>query len=216
MAIINKPNRYIPKALIEGIEECTGYGESMYERMVSGEGIELKYMRSIMELRNFVNKFNLQTFHNVKEIIEYIVEELELNICLTERCSDAEAVNSVLENIDTLKGRCEKYPTIKDFLMAVKKEYEACGKIDDKTDAVILETIHKSKGAEAPRVFVTGFSEGLLPHANAISEEEELHIFYVAVTRARDELHIMHSNNVGIKKLSISRFAKYVEDYIVC
>lgn len=216
MAIINKPNRYIPKTLIEGIEECTGYGESMYERMVSGEGIELKYMRNIMELRNFVNKFNLQTFHNVKEIIEYIVEELELNICLTERCSDAEAVNSVLENIDTLKGRCEKYPTIKDFLMAVKKEYEACGKIDDKTDAVILETIHKSKGAEAPRVFVTGFSEGLLPHANAISEEEELHIFYVAVTRARDELHIMHSNNVGIKNLSISRFAKYVEDYIVC
>lgn len=216
MTIINKPNRYIPKTLIEGIEECTGYGESMYERMVSGEGIELKYMRNIMELRNFVNKFNLQTFHNVKEIIEYIVEELELNICLTERCSDAEAVNSVLENIDTLKSRCEKYPTIKDFLMAVKKEYEACGKIDDKTDAVILETIHKSKGAEAPRVFVTGFSEGLLPHANAISEEEELHIFYVAVTRARDELHIMHSNNVGIKKLSISRFAKYVEDYIVC
>lgn len=216
MTIINKPNRYIPKALIEEIEECTGYGESMYEKMVSGEGIELKYMRNITELRNFVNRFNLQNFHNVKEIIEYIVDELDLNICLTEKCSDAEGVNSVLENIDTLKGRCEKYPTIKDFLMAVKKEYEACGKIDDSTDAVILETIHKSKGAEAPRVFVTGFSEGLLPHANAISEEEELHIFYVAVTRARDELHIMHSSTTGTKNFSISRFANYVKEYVVC
>lgn len=216
MAIINKPNRYIPKALIEEIEECTGYGESMYEKMISGDGIELKYMRNITELRNFVNRFNLQNFHNVKEIIEYIVDELELNICLTEKCSDAEGVNSVLENIDTLKGRCEKYPTIKDFLMAVKKEYEACGKIDDSTDAVILETIHKSKGAEAPRVFVTGFSEGLLPHANAISEEEELHIFYVAVTRARDELHIMHSSTTGTKNFSISRFAHYVKEYVVC
>ena len=215
MAIINKPNRYIPKTLIEGIEECTGYGESMYEKMISGEGIELKYMRNITELRNFVDRFNRQNFHNVKEIIEYIVDELELNICLTEKCSDSEAVNSVLENIDTLKGRCEKYPTIKDFLMAVKKEYEACGKIDENTDAVILETIHKSKGAEAPRVFVTGFSEGILPHANAISEEEELHIFYVAVTRARDELHIMHSATTGMKNFSISRFAKYVEEYII-
>ena len=213
--IINKPNRFIPKALIDELEECTGYGESIYEKMISGEGIELKYMRSINELRNFVERYNRKNFSNVAEIIEYIVDELELDKCLTERCNDNESVNAVLENIDTLKNRCERYSTIKEFLLAVKKEYEACSKIDENTDAVILETIHKSKGAEAPRVFVTGFSEGLLPHANAISEEEELHIFYVAVTRARDELHIMHSASMGIKHFSISRFAKYVEGYMI-
>lgn len=213
--IINKPNRFIPKALIDELEECTGYGESIYEKMISGEGIELKYMRSINELRNFVERYNRKNFNNVAEIIEYIVDELELDKCLTERCNDNESVNAVLENIDTLKNRCERYSTIKEFLLAVKKEYEACSKIDENTDAVILETIHKSKGAEAPRVFVTGFSEGLLPHANAISEEEELHIFYVAVTRARDELHIMHSASMGIKHFSISRFAKYVEEYMI-
>ena len=215
VSIINKPNRFIPKSLIDELEECTGYGESIYEKMISGEGIELKYMRSINELRNFVERYNRKNFNNVAEIIEYIVDELELDKCLTERCNDNESVNAVLENIDTLKNRCERYSTIKEFLLAVKKEYEACSKIDENTDAVILETIHKSKGAEAPRVFVTGFSEGLLPHANAISEEEELHIFYVAVTRARDELHIMHSASMGIKHFSISRFAKYVEEYII-
>jgi superfamily I DNA/RNA helicase len=50
-------------------------------------------------------------------------------------------------------------------------------------------TIHKSKGTESPCVFIIGANNGFLPHANG-EEEEERRLWYVAMTRAKDYLHI--------------------------
>lgn len=60
--------------------------------------------------------------------------------------------------------------------------------------AVELMTIHLAKGLEFDRVFVAGCSEGLLPHARSLSGgdelEEERRLMYVAMTRARRDLHL--------------------------
>jgi DNA helicase-2/ATP-dependent DNA helicase PcrA len=57
---------------------------------------------------------------------------------------------------------------------------------------VTLMTAHNAKGLEFPRVFVTGLEEGLFPHISALDDkaemEEERRLFYVACTRAMDEL----------------------------
>lgn len=55
-----------------------------------------------------------------------------------------------------------------------------------------LATLHAAKGLEWKRVFVIGISEGLLPYPDN-SEEEELRLFYVGITRAREHLHMSHS-----------------------
>ncbi|HLU69228.1 MAG TPA: 3'-5' exonuclease, partial [Fibrobacteria bacterium] len=59
-------------------------------------------------------------------------------------------------------------------------------------DAVTLMTVHSSKGLEFPRVFVTGMEEGLFPlmREDDPDAEEERRLFYVAVTRARQELSL--------------------------
>jgi len=62
---------------------------------------------------------------------------------------------------------------------------------DDGNPAVTLCTIHAAKGLEWPVVFVAGCEMGVLPSARALAEdhiEEERRLFYVAITRARDEL----------------------------
>jgi DNA helicase-2/ATP-dependent DNA helicase PcrA len=68
--------------------------------------------------------------------------------------------------------------------------------------AVRLMTVHAAKGLEFELVFLAGASDGLLPirhrdskdeAAARASREEELRLFYVAVTRARVALHIIHS-----------------------
>jgi len=64
---------------------------------------------------------------------------------------------------------------------------------DSQRDAVELVTFHAAKGLEWPIVYVTGLEEGLVPigHARTAAEmAEERRLFYVAVTRAQDELSL--------------------------
>lgn len=62
---------------------------------------------------------------------------------------------------------------------------------------VSLMTIHASKGLEYPVVFVCGVEEDQLPHKNSVNSElglsEERRLFYVALTRAKDRLHLTYA-----------------------
>lgn len=64
----------------------------------------------------------------------------------------------------------------------------------DGDDGVALMTFHAAKGLEWPVVHLVGIEEGFVPMAGArrgSALAEERRLLYVAVTRARDELHIM-------------------------
>ncbi len=59
-------------------------------------------------------------------------------------------------------------------------------------DAVTLITIHNTKGLEYNKVIITGLEEGIFPRIDKTGAEleEERRLFYVAVTRARNELYV--------------------------
>lgn len=64
-------------------------------------------------------------------------------------------------------------------------------------EAVTLMTIHSAKGLEFPQVFLTGLEEGLFPMSRDGEDqlEEERRLFYVAVTRAEQSLHLSYAES---------------------
>ncbi|MBR2145290.1 MAG: methionine--tRNA ligase [Akkermansia sp.] len=76
----------------------------------------------------------------------------------------------------------------------VKAKVEAPTAQDD--DCVTLSTIHQAKGLEWKVVFIIFLGEGQFPHRRVIESgstadiEEETRLFYVAVTRAQDQLYL--------------------------
>jgi len=68
-------------------------------------------------------------------------------------------------------------------------------------EAVMLMTAHGAKGLEFPVVFIAGLEEGLFPYQRQSSEgeeqdsEEERRLFYVAMTRAREKLYLLHAKS---------------------
>jgi DNA helicase-2/ATP-dependent DNA helicase PcrA len=90
--------------------------------------------------------------------------------------------------------------------------------LSDGEGAVRLMTIHTAKGLEFPVVLVTGCEDELLPHASSIWEdhllEEERRLFYVALTRARQRVYLLHAGRrrrSGVYEPSLaSRFLREI------
>ncbi len=107
-----------------------------------------------------------------------------------------------LDDLDQLGVFALNYESIEQFLSDVAlsegfqgetKKQISSGEDDD---FLVLSTIHQAKGLEWPVVFIIGLVEGQFPNARALKSiedvEEERRLFYVAVTRAKDELYLTH------------------------
>lgn len=76
-------------------------------------------------------------------------------------------------------------------------------------DALAMVTLHGSKGLEYEAVFIIDANEGIMPHKKAVLDvdlEEERRMFYVAMTRAKERLHIFYVDERYNKKMEPSRF----------
>ena len=88
----------------------------------------------------------------------------------------------------------EEFLTQLSLLTNIEAEDQQSSTRDD--EQVRLSTIHQAKGLEFDVVFVIMLCDGMFPSARSIDsvdgEEEERRLFYVAITRARNELYLSH------------------------
>ena len=103
--------------------------------------------------------------------------------------------------LDLLLNTAVMYENMADFLQNVllgrDSDVVRSGGNRYSTQAVSLLTIHAAKGLEFPVVFVCGVNDGVIPLRNQRSVtdmEEERRLFYVAMTRAQDELSLVTSS----------------------
>ena len=105
-----------------------------------------------------------------------------------------------IENVMELKSSIVEYEkqegaTLAGFLEEVSL-FTDLDNFNESDDNVTLMTVHSAKGLEFPIVFIAGLEEGMFPSLREMDEleiEEERRLFYVATTRAKRELHMIHA-----------------------
>ncbi|MGI9558453.1 MAG: ATP-dependent helicase [Thermodesulfobacteriota bacterium] len=103
------------------------------------------------------------------------------------------------KDLQLLSKIAKNYKTIGDFIDDFTLEPMTSIQMTDPQieDKVLLITVHRAKGTEAPTCFVVCAGPGTYPHSRSFgdldSEEEERRILYVAITRAQNELFITRS-----------------------
>jgi DNA helicase II / ATP-dependent DNA helicase PcrA len=100
-----------------------------------------------------------------------------------------------LEELTALVGFAQRFEETQDFLAQILllNSETSDRHVDPATDAMKLTTVHQAKGLEYDVVFVIGLADGQFPGRRSIEAgdvEEERRLFYVAVTRARNELYL--------------------------
>ena len=109
-----------------------------------------------------------------------------------------ENVDEFITAITQYEERQAEPPTLEAYLenLALLEESDKVEEETGTVDAVTLMTVHASKGLEFPVVFVVAMERNIFPHERALEEgsvEEELRLFYVAITRARKYLYLLRA-----------------------
>ncbi len=150
--------------------------------------------------------------------INYIRHGIEYDRFLKEYARERKIKEDELFDIlDELQESSRSYRTaaaweahIEEYKAALEEQRR---KRDTDEDAVLLATLHGSKGLEFDRVFLPDVNEDIIPHRKASLDtdvEEERRLLYVGMTRARKHLHISYVEERCGKEQLPSRFLHHL------
>ena len=202
--IVNTPKRGVGESALATIRDrARGLIQtSMFESLgvCLGEGsISGKAKK---ELQNFVAYVENWQKH-VKDwppsqLMEKLLEESGY-IQMLQEDKNKEEAKGRLDNLKELVRAMEEYDDVSSFLEHVSLVMDV--EAEENQRAVVIMTVHGAKGLEFDTVFLPGFEEGLFPHQRSLNEtgeaglEEERRLAYVAITRARRRLVILHASS---------------------
>ena len=200
MNIANKPLRYISRDAIRY------------------EGTEINDLIAYYKNKDYVlkNLYKLKSdLKNIKNsitplAIRYIRANMSYDKYVMEYCRkndiDYEEISEIL---DIFEEESIRFNNINSYLKYIEESRNIISDIPKNANAVHLMTFHLSKGLEYKVVFIIDANDGLIPHKKSLREndlETERRLFYVAMTRAKDYLHIFFTTRRFGKNFKASRF----------
>jgi DNA helicase II / ATP-dependent DNA helicase PcrA len=132
------------------------------------------------------------------------------------------------EDLNQLAAFARQFQSVDEFLSQLalisNVDAEAAPNPNNDNESVNLSSVHQAKGLEYHTVFVIWLTDGMFPSTRSLDTreaiEEERRLFYVAVTRARDELYLTYPHmrlNAGYGEMfqRPSRFLKEIPTELV-
>jgi DNA helicase II / ATP-dependent DNA helicase PcrA len=101
---------------------------------------------------------------------------------------------TALENF--ARGFSDPVEFLSQLSLMATGETEQLNTQDEDRERVTLSTVHQAKGLEWQAVFIVWLTDGMFPSARSLDSneniEEERRLFYVAITRAKDQLYFLY------------------------
>ncbi|MDR1222541.1 MAG: UvrD-helicase domain-containing protein [Tannerella sp.] len=212
--IINYPARGIGDTTVDRLQNAAlSAGTSLWEVIASpleyavavskGTAAKLQDFRLLIEDFQARNKTA-----PANETAEYIIKRSSIAGILFQDTSIEgisrqenvqELLNAVGEFVSIRQEEGSENTSLTDFLMEVSLMTDQDNEKDENTDRVTLMTVHAAKGLEFKNVFIVGMENELFPSLRAMDNpraiEEERRLFYVALTRAKENCMITYSKN---------------------
>jgi DNA helicase-2/ATP-dependent DNA helicase PcrA len=202
--MVNTPTRGIGRKTLEGLRTWAS-------TLAKQPGEALHYLVSSEDVQH---PFNSRSFKALAALGTRLKEWIEVK----EAVSVSELMLLILDSIDyrayvdieTDEGR-DRWANIMELRGAALESEEVSlaqflekvalvsdvDDLEEDPDVPTLLTLHAAKGLEFPVVFIIGLEEGMLPHSRSIDDAEELaeerRLFYVGLTRAKDQVFLSHA-----------------------
>lgn len=231
MRIINEPSRGIGnKSMADLLERARETNQSLWRILENVEAADV-YKPAENSVKDFVAMINelkrdLASGKKLINVTKKLLEKSGYMKALVEENSPKAMTRREnileLENAISYFEKNNNNPSLSSFLQEISLITDT-DKYDEDKPAVTMMTVHAAKGLEFPVVFIVGLEEELFPVGSRNNEEvnieEERRLFYVAITRAEQELFFSHCRSrykYGEEKRKMrSRFLDEVSSDVV-
>lgn len=209
LRVINRPKRYISRDALEG-------------QVISWEAVKSWYQdKGWMVERIEQLEYDLRMIGRLAPVaaVNYIRKAAAYDDYLREYAEYRRMKpEELLAVADQLQESSAGYQTYDAWFLHMeeygKQLKQQMHNRDREVDSVSLMTMHSAKGLEFPIVYILDANENVTPHHKAVLDadiEEERRMFYVAMTRAKDRLHVCYAKERYGRKQERSRF---IDEYL--
>ena len=191
LKVINTPTRYIGKVTLGKIEEKARKRKlSLFDAAMYAVYPKDRCYSNVADFIEDVEHIRTYKYKNASFALRGLIKKLGISKAVKEmNKGNEDAYLDAMDNINSMIEEAKEYKDIREF---AKSYINFINTTDE--GGVALSTVHKAKGLEWKSVIVAGFNNGLFPHKRNDDIYEEIHILYVATTRAKDNLFFVQDD----------------------
>ncbi len=205
LRFINKPKRYISREAFSATEMSL----EELKRFYQDKGYVLERISKLEYDLSMIKTMN--PYAAIQYIRHGVGYEEYLKEYAAYRRMKPEELYDVLDELSEAAKPFRTYEAWFAHMEKYSEELKKQAQERNRKDGVELSTMHSAKGLEYRSVFLLDANETITPHKRALLPEdleEERRLFYVAMTRAKENLHIYYCQERYGKDVDVSRFVE--------
>lgn len=232
---VQVPKRGIAKGTIQKIEDNLFQMSESCDKMITVKSFcdefkshfNKKIQAGLQEYWTIIDELKQHIDQGLypEDIISWLLDRIRYNKYLHDTEKEPEEYESRYQNVQELVRIASAYISFDDFMENIFLNTDAPDKNKETTnEKVNIMTMHASKGLEFKVVIIIGANEGTCPSRRSLDDsesiKEERRLFYVAMTRAKENLFILRPKTVyngrSVNFCQKSRFVSEISaEYVI-